>query len=122
GMSAAGDFVIAWQSNGQDGSNTGVYAQRYSAAGVPQGGEFRVNTYTTNIQTYPAVGMDAVGDFAVAWDSLGQDGSGDGAYAQRYGATGQSLGAEFQVNTFTAGDQSLPAVGMGAAGDFVVAW
>src|SRR5207253_8650379 len=44
------------------------------------------------------------------------------AYAQRYGATGQSLGAEFQVNTFTAGYQSLPAVGMGAAGDFVVAW
>ena len=36
--------------------NYGVYARRYNAAGVPQGGEFRVNTYTTGNQSLPAVG------------------------------------------------------------------
>ena len=43
-MDASGNFVVVWQSYGQDGSGKGVYAQRYNAAGVAQGGEFRVNT------------------------------------------------------------------------------
>ena len=30
-MDLLGDFVIVWQSNGQDGNGTGVYGQRYSA-------------------------------------------------------------------------------------------
>jgi hypothetical protein len=51
---------------------------------VAQGGEFRVNSFTTNNQYNPAVGMDAAGDFVVAWSSYGQDGSGYGVYAQRY--------------------------------------
>src|SRR5436305_1610207 len=34
-LAAAGDFVVVWQSYGQDVPNAyGVYAQRYSAAGV----------------------------------------------------------------------------------------
>src|SRR5262249_38325766 len=40
---ADGGFVIAWQSDGQDGSNEGVYAQRFGADGTKQGAEFRVN-------------------------------------------------------------------------------
>ena len=36
-MDADGDFVVAWTSNGQDGSGYGVYAQRYNARGVAQG-------------------------------------------------------------------------------------
>src|SRR5262245_56825311 len=34
---ADGDFVVTWTSN-QDGSGNGIYAQRYNAAGVAQGG------------------------------------------------------------------------------------
>src|SRR5262249_19884968 len=65
-MDAAGDFVVAWRSGLQDGSGDGVYGQRYSATGVAQGGEFRVNTYTTSDQGFPSVAIDAAGDFAVA--------------------------------------------------------
>ena len=39
--------VITWSSYGQDGSQSGVLAQRYNAAGVAEGGEFQVNSYTT---------------------------------------------------------------------------
>src|SRR5690349_1207315 len=52
-MNSAGDFVVAWVSRGQDGSSYGVYAQRYNAAGAPQGTEFRVNTYTPGGQRDP---------------------------------------------------------------------
>src|SRR5207253_2788466 len=119
---AVGDFVIAWQSQNQDGSGYGVYAQRYSAAGVPLGVEFPVNTFTTGDQRIPWVAMGAAGDFVVAWASDGQDGSSFGIYAQRYDASGVPLGAEFRANTSTLNSQYAPAVAAGAAGDFVVAW
>ncbi|WP_162542163.1 SdrD B-like domain-containing protein [Gemmata obscuriglobus] len=119
---ADGNFVVAWTSQDQDGSGTGIYAQRYAANGMPLGGEFRVNTYTTGHQAGASVAMDADGDFVVAWASAGQDGSGYGIYAQRYAASGVPLGGEYRVNTFTTGNQTEPSVGVDADGDFVVAW
>ncbi len=35
GMDAGGDFVVVWESLNQDGSNLGVYVQRFDAAGNP---------------------------------------------------------------------------------------
>jgi hypothetical protein len=121
-MDADGDFVVVWSSTSQDGSSYGVYAQRYNAAGVAQGGEFRVNTYTTGLQRFPTVAMDVDGDFVVAWESTNQDGSGDGLYAQRYDASGVAQGSEFRVNTYTTGSQRSAVAEMDADGDFVVAW
>ncbi len=123
-MGAAGQFVATWSSSGQDGSSYGVYAQRYDAVGVPQGGEFRVNTYTTSMQVNSCVAMDADGDFVVAWRSDGQDGSGRGVYAQRYNSSGVSQGSEFRVNTFTTGDQGWTRIttAMATDGRFVIVW
>ena len=121
-MDADGDFVLAWQSYGQDGSYTGIYAQRYNAAGVARGSEFRVNTTTVHNQRDAAIAMDADGDFVVAWQSYGQDGSFFGIYAQRYNAAGVAQGGEFRVNTTTAGHQRDAAIAMDADGDFVVTW
>jgi hypothetical protein len=85
-MDSAGDFVIAWESGGnQDGSFYGIFAQRYNAAGVEQGSEFQVNTFTPNTQSSPSVAMDAAGDFVIGWTSQNQDGSSLGIFAQRYG-------------------------------------
>ncbi len=121
-MDADGDFVVIWNSAGQDGSSYGVYAQRYSAAGEVLGDEFKVNTYTSNTQRFSSVAMDADGDFVVTWSSSGQDGSGWGVYAQRYNAVGEALGQEFRVNTFSSGSQLYSTVAMDADGDFVITW
>jgi hypothetical protein len=121
-MDTTGNFVVVWRSNDQDGSSSGVFAQRYDAAGAPQGPEFQVNSYTTNVQEVPAVAMDARGNFVVVWHSDGQDGDGYAVVGRRYDAAGAPLGGEFQVNTYTTGSQSYPAVGMDATGDFVVVW
>ena len=88
----------------------------------PVGSEFRVNTFTAGSQERAAVAADADGDFVVAWTSYEQDGSDAGIYAQRYTADGTPAGAEFRVNTFTAGKQFAPDVAMGDDGDFVVIW
>jgi hypothetical protein len=122
GGDGAGSFVVVWQSSPQDGPGTGIFGQRYAASGAPMGGEFRVNTYTTSDQTRPVVALDSSGNFVVAWQSAGQDGSANGVFAQRYDAAGAPLGAEFRVNTFVAGEQVDPAVAAAAAGHFVVVW
>ena len=98
-MSASGLFVIAWSGQGSGDSN-GVYARRYNTVGTAQGGEFRVNSFTSGSQRYPFPGMDADGNFVIAWESN----SPDGIRAQRYNASGTAQGGEFQVNTFTGGD------------------
>jgi hypothetical protein len=121
-MDVSGRFVVAWESYLQDGSGGGIFAQRYDASGAPQGGEFRVNTYTSNDQYRPAVASDASGSFVVAWESLGQDGGGYGIFAQRYDGAGATLGPEFRVNSYVTADQRQPRVGLAPDGRFVVVW
>ncbi|MDH3911344.1 MAG: hypothetical protein OEU09_08610, partial [Rhodospirillales bacterium] len=123
-MNADGDFVVVWTSEGQGElpGGFGIFAKRFDAAGLAQGPEFQVDTYTQAWQTFPAVAMDADGNFVVAWESLNQDPSGYGVYAQRYDAAGAAQGSEFRVSTSTTYSQRLPSVAMDADGDFVVAW
>ena len=118
----SGNFMVVWVSCCQDGSNYGVFGQRFDAVGSPVGPEFRVNTYTTNNQAGPSIASDPSGHFVVVWSSAGQDGSGDGAYAQRLDAAGAPVGTEFRVNTYTPDRQTWPAVASGPGGTFVVTW
>lgn len=121
-MAADGRFVIAWEGTNQDGSSYGVFAQRYDENGTPAGAEFQVNTHTNDSQRFPSVVMSDDGSFIVAWQSWGQDGSGDGIYAQRYDAAGSRQGTEFQVNTQTNGSQRYAAIANLAEGGVVIAW
>jgi hypothetical protein len=120
-MDNDGDFVITWADGAQDGNSYGIYGRRYNNNGLPQGSEFRVNNYTTGQQRLSSVAMDGDGDFVVAWASSGQDGSGDGIYAQRYNSAGVAQGAEFRVNTYTTGAQTSPAIAMDDQ-SFVITW
>ena len=117
-----GNFLVVWASTGQDGGGTGIFGQRFNAAGAAQGGEFPINTYTTGNQYNPAVASDGNGDFVVVWRSLGQDGSVYGIFGQRYDASGTPLGGEFLVNTYTTNNQRDPRVAAASNGSFVVAW
>ena len=110
---AAGNFVVVWESYGQDGSSYGVFGQRYASTGAPLGPEFRVNTYTTGYQHDPAVASDSSGNFVVVWTSDGQDGSGNGVFGQRYDSSGAPLGPEFRVNTYTTDAQTASVRGLG---------
>lgn len=122
-MDVLGNFTIAYESLGQDAASSwGVYAKRFNAAGIIQGAEFNVNTYTIGAQFSPSASMDAAGDLLIAWDSSGQDGGSDGIYAQRYNSAGVAKGNEFRVNSYTTGAQQRPATAMDSAGDIVITW
>lgn len=121
-MDSQGNYVISWQSAGQDGSGTGIYAQRYSDSGTPIGSEYRVNSYTTNNQLYPVASMDSTGDFLITWWSLGQDGDDYGIYAQRYDSAGGAQGTEFVVSSVTAFDQRYARSAYLSDGSFIITW
>jgi len=72
----ADGFAVVWTSEDQDGSDDGIFGQRYDAGGMPLGSEFAVNTHTEESQALPAVA--GIGSFIVAWESRFQDGDGRG--------------------------------------------
>jgi hypothetical protein len=118
-----GNFVVVWASDLQDGSSWGVFGQRYASSGAPQGPEFRVNSFTTGLQVYPAVAATASGEFVVVWQSYGQDDlQSFDVFGQRYAAAGAPVGPEFRVNTYSTANQQRPSVAVDPAGGFVVAW
>jgi hypothetical protein len=115
-------FLVVWQSWTQDGSDFGVYGQRFDKDGNKVGLEFPVNTWTTGDQGYPSVAAFSDGGFVVVWESVGQDGDGYGVYGQRFAKDGNKAGLELPVNTWTTGDQRYPSVAALSDGGFVVVW
>lgn len=78
-----GDFVIVWESTGQDSTGTtGIFAQRFDQSGNKIGGEFPVNVYVTSYQERPFIAVFPTGSFVVAWNSYDQDGDASGVFAR----------------------------------------
>jgi len=121
-VDGSGNFVVAWESYLQDGSDPGVFGQRFDSAGVPVGPEFQVNSYTTSGQRSPALAADGSGNFVVVWDSIGQDGSHEGVFGQRFNSAGSPVGSEFQINSYTTSYQQIPVIAADGSGNFVVVW
>jgi hypothetical protein len=62
-------FVVAWQSFGQDGTTSGIFAQRFDAGAARAGTEFQVNSYTDSPEREPAIAAgDGAGGFVVVWE------------------------------------------------------
>ena len=109
-MDAVGDFVVVWESQGEDPDGSwGIYAQRFDSKGNALGVEFRVNTITTNDQRDPAVACDDLGNFVVVWATQGQSFSYfndiDGQY---FDYNGNPVGNEFMVNSQDLPGTKLP--------------
>jgi len=79
---ANGGFMISWESDGQDSSYYGVYGQCYHADGTKDGGEFRINSYTTGGQYDSSMATLPDGRIVVTWTSDGQDGDSFGVYSR----------------------------------------
>lgn len=115
-----GRFVVAWESDGQDGQLTEVYARRYGANASPLGAEFRVNLTTQSRQGYPAVAMASDGAFAVAWNGETEDGLS--LMMRRFAPDGTPRGGEVRVDSGKHATQPHVDMAMDAAGNFVIVW
>jgi len=63
-----------------------------------------------------------ISQIVIVWHSDGPDNSNYGVCGQRYDSTGAKLGAEFQVNTYTSGNQWTPNIGTFSGGKFIITW
>ncbi len=111
----SGGYVVTYT----DSSN--IEAQRYTSAGASDGAKIDV-AIGGNSRSDSSVAALAGGGFVVTWTSGGQDGDGTGVYGLRYDAAGAAQGAEFRVNSFTAGAQEASSVAGLPGGGFVVTW
>jgi hypothetical protein len=117
-----GGFTVVWgekdhfiRDNGWD-----VFARSFSNAGVGADVQ-RLNSYIYGDQFAPRISALDTGSLIV-WTSRGQDGSREGVYGRFLDANGVVSGAEFRVNTSTAGSQIHPTVGSESSVRFVVTW
>ncbi len=151
-MDAAGDFVVAWQSYGQDGNGWGVYARRFRADGTASKREYLVNTTTDGDQSSPTVAMDSTGDFVITWTSVntktgvtvdpntgivnssGLNGIslgslnqvplslGQHVFLQQFSSMGPRLGSELMISFDNTGNQKNSSVVVNDFGHIVVVW
>jgi len=121
-----GRFVVVWNAvtaAGGDADGPTIRGRIYSAAGVP-GSEFQVNSHFTGQQLAPAVAMQPDGGFVVAWTSDDSPGS-DPDFAivgRRFLPGGLPAGPDFQVNSYTTGNQYFVDLASDPDGRFVAAW
>lgn len=108
-----------WTSNNQV-SATSLFDIVLRASGSVT--ETIVNSVTAGNQSQPAIAALADNRFVVVWTSAGQDGNGNGVFGRIFQPDGSPGTADFQVNTFTQGNQDNPAVAALPDGGFVVAW
>jgi hypothetical protein len=139
---ADGSVLVSYSSEGQDGSMSGIFAQRLTAAGAKAGAEFQINQFTNFNQRTPTAAVLGNGTYVLAWISeqqrsaysVGTDGSNlkwtmEGqqvggsidVYARLFDSNNVALGNEFLVNT-TNKVCANPALAATGNGGFVVAW
>jgi hypothetical protein len=83
-------FIVVWDIKiDPDINEREIFAQRCDSTGKPIGDEFQINTYFEGDQKRPSVAMGEGRNFITAWQSYGQDGSGDGVFAW----AGQMIGS-----------------------------
>jgi hypothetical protein len=127
GVDGEGRFVVAWYTADQAGITPAnvdnVSMRAFGADGTPATDEIQVNTWTDGPHFRVNVGINDNGHMVISWGNNGQDGDLTGVFAQRGDSAGNlAATAPFQVNTITTAEQENPAVGISAAGDFLIAW
>lgn len=112
-----GGFLVVWHSNGQDGSNHGIFGMRYASNGAEialptsgtrgaVGAEFPINSYVINDQTNPRIAGLLDGGFVATWQSNSQDGIGWSVYGKRFRADGRE--ADLNPATSTGSTFTMP--------------
>jgi hypothetical protein len=116
--SANGSSVAVWVDTFSP-TDHDIRAQRFDAAGNKAGPEILVSGNPLD-EAQPAVAMDSLGDFVVAWRQTLSSGDTN-VLARRFNSAGQSVGAVVPVGVGTFKERD-PSVAMDGPGNFVVAY
>jgi hypothetical protein len=119
------EWVVAWESVGQDGSGSGIYMRKVSSSGALLSDEHLVNETASGDQQRPSVAISEDGlSLAVCWETSDQDVEGTWGVACTIldYATLNATVPEFIVNAYWNGDQRSPRAAFLPSGELLVAW
>jgi hypothetical protein len=119
---ANGGFVVVWNRQKETEDRVSIWGRVYASDGSAIGSEFKINTYTTDVQVFPRVSSDSAGNFVVVWRSDYQDGDRQGVIGRRYNSLGVAQTPEFVVNATRVNSQDGGDVSVDPGGNFVVAF
>ncbi len=115
---ADGSFIIVWSDERQ--GNSDVYGQRYSANGVPIGGNFLVNEVISGNQSAPGIAIDPSGKFFVSYTD-DREGSPD-IYLVQFDQMGNRIGT-IKVNDDSGNNsQGMSSLTIVGDGNIWVVW
>lgn len=117
-MNSSGRAVVTFNSGVSPDQD--VIGQIYAADGQPVGGNFQVNSTTTDNRLNSGVAVAEDDSTVVVYQAANGDASGWGILARYYGSDGSDLG-EFIVNVLENGNQTKPRATV-ANNQYVVAW
>jgi hypothetical protein len=104
-----GNFIVVWAEDGR-GYNQDIFGQRFDKLGRRVGDDFKINTFSYDRQWRPSITTLTDEGFLVAWESRGQDGSGEGVYGQRFNGDAVPEGSELRISESVTNDQFGVAV------------
>ena len=122
------NYVVAWvdaSQSGGDTSGSAVRGQVFAPNGAKVGGEFLINTTTSNAQQNVDIAAKGPNGFVAVWQDLSRSPDDPDNFAvrgQRFSLDGDKIGAEFLVNTTTALSQGIPSVHSFSDASFIVVW
>jgi predicted nucleic acid-binding Zn-ribbon protein len=117
---AADNFVVAWESEGQDGHYDSVIVRRYDSSAMPLSDEMVVNTYTLGDQDDPTLAVHPDGSFVIAWEDDTQADPLERTFARFFDSSGSPLTGEVEVSAVS--DQVNPWAAAGGDGTTAIVW
>ncbi len=118
-----GNALVAW--TGPERQGRAVFARYLSADGQPAGAAQRLSDVPDDRSTravLPSIACDPRGGFVVAWSQADEVGVPVGIHARRVSASGEVLGAAFEIADGSRGRPVEPALSINAKGEMVAAW
>ena len=119
---ASGNFVVVWDSYGQDGSSDGIFGQRYDSAGVARGSRVPRQLLHDAAPGYPSVASDATATSSSSGAAHSRTEAATGSSASATTARAWLRGTSSRSTPITTGNQRLPSVAATGTNQFVVAW
>ncbi len=110
-MASDGSFAMTWIAAAGD-----IYLRLFDAAGQPSSSQTLVNS-GGSISDLPRISVSSTGEYTVVWTSFQSM-----VFAQRFTASGLTLGGNILINTTALAGTSSPVVTGRTSGEYVVGW
>jgi hypothetical protein len=117
-MAANGAFTVAFEGNAA-ADNDGVYAQRFTAAGVASGAATLLNSTTAGKQTNPSITVDSTGGDIIAWTDQSTP---NWTIKSARLSTGGVVSAETTVGAVAGKSADFSSIATSPTGALIVAW